>query len=608
MSVYSTKYDLSYWKLTLPVDSTGGINGTAVEVKSLENYDNPKYFTRGSDGAMVFTAMPEGATTSGSKYPRSELREMKGSERAAWNLKEGGTMTATLKIDQAPEKNDGTPGKMVVGQIHGKDEELVRLYWDAGKVYFVNDRAAGTGKETIFNLYDAQGKTPDVSLHEKFSYRIEAYGKELLVEVYADGKTYSSKTAINDVWQTDQFYFKAGVYLGVNETSAKGIGQVSFYALDLAHVKGEGLDGLILDNVTPPPPVVDPPKPQEPPKPPKPQDPPPPAPKPQTPPAGDTKPTFEGTDKADTLKGTAKADKLYGNDGNDVITGGEGKDWIRGGKGSDIFVYNSLKDAGDTIADFTKGDKINIASIVKTFTNHGNVSSLYSLVDLKNHGFVQIKSLADGDTAIYIDADGSKGSGKAVLLATLLDSGDALNSADAFILGEPGTKPPVTPANPLTLIGKDANDTLTGGTGADVLKGNNGNDTLYGGRGDDSLWGNNGNDILIGGEGKDWLKGGDGKDTFKFTDIKDIGDIIEDFRVGEKIDIAALVDNFSNGGKDMSFNQLKANQFITIKNIGENVNEIYVDTDGAKGASKAALLATVFGDDDLVASSNAFTV
>lgn len=45
------------------------------------------------------------------KYPRSELREMDAEERAAWHLSEGGTLTATLKIDAVPTRDDGSPGR-----------------------------------------------------------------------------------------------------------------------------------------------------------------------------------------------------------------------------------------------------------------------------------------------------------------------------------------------------------------------------------------------------------------------------------------------------------------------------------------------------------------
>ena len=66
----SGNFDLSQWKITLPVDSGGTFVGTAVEVQNLINYSNANYFYTASDGAMVFRAPVEGATTSGSAYAR----------------------------------------------------------------------------------------------------------------------------------------------------------------------------------------------------------------------------------------------------------------------------------------------------------------------------------------------------------------------------------------------------------------------------------------------------------------------------------------------------------------------------------------------------------
>ncbi|MBM1173036.1 polysaccharide lyase family 7 protein [Microvirga arabica] len=231
----SGNFSLSDWKITLPIDSFGTISGTATEIKSLSGYQHSSYFYTASDGAMVFYAPVDGATTSGSKYARSELREMKGVAKAAWSLNEGGLLNATLEVDQAPIRFDGSAGRVVVGQIHGQNDELVRLYWENGSVYFVNDRAGSHNSETTFKLTNSIGQTPNVSLNERFSYIIDAKGDDLKVSVLADGQTYSSSTRINDVWDTDTFYFKAGTYLGVNETQGFGAGQTSFYALDFTH-------------------------------------------------------------------------------------------------------------------------------------------------------------------------------------------------------------------------------------------------------------------------------------------------------------------------------------------------------------------------------------
>ncbi|MBF9195693.1 polysaccharide lyase family 7 protein [Microvirga terrestris] len=227
-------FDLSNWKITLPVDANGGISGTAVEVKNLSTYQNSKYFYTAADGAMTFMAPVEGATTSGSSYARSELREMNGTANAAWNLQTGGFMSATLEVDAAPNR-EGMGGRVIVGQIHGKNDELVRLYWENGKLYFANDQAGSSNSETKFYFVNASGQQPSVSLDERFSYTINAKGDTLEVTVFADGEIYKSVSKINSVWQSDSFYFKAGAYLGANETNGTGYGQTSFYALSFNH-------------------------------------------------------------------------------------------------------------------------------------------------------------------------------------------------------------------------------------------------------------------------------------------------------------------------------------------------------------------------------------
>jgi Ca2+-binding RTX toxin-like protein len=231
----SGNFNLTRWKIGLPIDVNGAYVGTATEVKHLIGYQHPTYFYTGPDGAMTFAAPVEGSTTSGSNYARSELLEMNGTARAAWNLEQGGFMTATLEIDRAPIKFSGVAGRIVIGQIHGLDNELVRLYWENGRIYFVNGLAGATNVSTTFNLTNANGQQPNVSLDEQFSYTIHAKNNDLLVSVEADGQTYTSVTRINDIWDTDVFYFKAGAYLGVNETQGTGWGQTSFYGLSVNH-------------------------------------------------------------------------------------------------------------------------------------------------------------------------------------------------------------------------------------------------------------------------------------------------------------------------------------------------------------------------------------
>ena len=65
--------------------------------------------------------------------------------------------------------------------------------------------------------------------------------------------------------------------------------------------------------------------------------------------------TIMGTNKADTLTGTTQNERLVGLLARDILTGGGG---------DDIFGYNSLSEAGDTITDFSVGDRFDISQVL----------------------------------------------------------------------------------------------------------------------------------------------------------------------------------------------------------------------------------------------------
>ncbi len=413
-------FDLSNWKLTLPVDEDGDTDGTAIEIKLLEGYENDAFFYYADDGALVFKTSVDGATTKGSKYPRTELREMIDGERAAWTLDEGGTMTATLQVDAMPTKFDGASGRMVIGQIHGEDDELVRLYYEGGTVYFKNDQAGPDDKELRFELRNDSGETADIALNETFSYLIEARDNTLRVEVYADGETYSSVTPINSVWDSDTFYFKAGAYLNTNESQGTGYGQASFYGLDFSHTEGEGYDGLLdgtpagdqdLDGQI----VFDPPEPpyalpddddgqvEQP------------APTPDPEP----EPDDSANNVRDVFDGGSGDDVAYGYGGDDTLSGRDGKDTLFGGEGNDSVVGNGGDDTlyGDDGNDVLKGES--------------------------------------GDDYV----SGGRG-----------DDTVRGHAGDDILLGDEGND---------KLEGYEGSDTLIGGAGADILRGGDGADQFW---------------------------------------------------------------------------------------------------------------------------------
>lgn len=131
--------DLTAWKITIPFDSNGndGPTNNAAEVTqpALDSYELPGYFEVNSTGdAVVFTAHAGGATTSGSGYPRCELREMisDGSDEASWSSGSGKhTMFIRQKVLHLPVEKP----HVVVGQIHDDDDDVIVFRLEGSKLF-----------------------------------------------------------------------------------------------------------------------------------------------------------------------------------------------------------------------------------------------------------------------------------------------------------------------------------------------------------------------------------------------------------------------------------------------------------------------------------------
>lgn len=566
MAYNSDNFNLKDWKITLPVDSSGGTGGTAVEVQNLIGYES-QYFYDAPDGAMVFVAKADGATTSGSNYARCELREMNPDDtRAAWKLSTGGTMTATLEVDSVPTLSGGTPGKVVIGQIHGQDQELIRLYWENGKVYFKNDQAGSSNTELKFTFANSSGQEPSIALNERFSYMIDARGDTMKVNIYADGQVYSSVTKINSVWQSDTFYFKAGVYLGVNETQGSGTGQTSFYGLDFSHTPGGGMGGLISIPTPDPEPTPEPT----------------PAPTPgpiagktiagtsdndtltgtsgdDTIKAGGGSDTAKGGDGKDLIYGEGGYDKLYGEGGNDTINGDAGNDTLDGGAGNDVLNGGTGTDTltggdgDDTLNGGAGTDKATGGIGNDTFTAAKGDGAL-TITDFNGDrmivkGFSASELAASKLTQSGTDAVLQMSDGSLITFSNLKTSQLTATNLLAEVNGklvalmEPSTPAPEptpeptpapTPAPEPTpeptpaptpaptsapapeagaIVGTSGDDYLMGTHEINAIYGRDGNDKIYGRDKDDKLYGENGNDMLDGGWHNDTLNGGAGNDV-----------------------------------------------------------------------------------------------
>lgn len=99
--------------------------------------------------------------------------------------------------------------------------------------------------------------------------------------------------------------------------------------------------------------------------------------------------------------GTGKRDSLVGTAGRDQITGGVGGDTLTGGAGADQFIYNSVRDAGDTITDFTIGsDQLVLTQLLDSLVPGGYNGN--AIAD----GYIRVISMGGG-ARIQLDQNGT---------------------------------------------------------------------------------------------------------------------------------------------------------------------------------------------------------
>lgn len=160
------RFDLKFWKLTLPLDDNDDGKVDEVGVRALQDFSHPDFFYLDADGNLVFTAPNKAQTTSGSTNTRSELRQMlRGRNKSIkthdpknnFSLKAhrgsklfamiGGQLEATLKVLHVARHARHTTKRaaysVVVGQIHAdKDQDVIN-----------SGRGFGWGNEPIKVYY-----------------------------------------------------------------------------------------------------------------------------------------------------------------------------------------------------------------------------------------------------------------------------------------------------------------------------------------------------------------------------------------------------------------------------------------------------------------------
>lgn len=194
-----------------------------VEIRQpqLQTYEYAPYFwTDGTDG-VVFNAPANGATTSGSENPRSELREMVpgGGQEISWNSAVGThTMELVLKISKRPTRSDGM-NPVVCAQIHGEDDDVTVARLHGPDLLATNGDDIPLGNVLIDNyVLGTVFRLKMVATAAGVSYFVDDVLK-LTVPVTDPG-----------------CYFKAGCYTQANPSNGgAGEGEVHIYSLRVTH-------------------------------------------------------------------------------------------------------------------------------------------------------------------------------------------------------------------------------------------------------------------------------------------------------------------------------------------------------------------------------------
>jgi hypothetical protein len=155
-------FNLTTFGLQLPLSNgKGGV--TQILQPALNSYRSAYFYTDPKDQSMVFWCPENGATTSGSSFPRSELRE-----EIDFDLSGRHVINATVAVAAA----NSTTASVTIGQAHvdgisGHCSIFVELMWTSGAVIaHLRDKACN-------NVIRAVGK---YALGEWISYAIVVDG------------------------------------------------------------------------------------------------------------------------------------------------------------------------------------------------------------------------------------------------------------------------------------------------------------------------------------------------------------------------------------------------------------------------------------------------
>jgi Alginate lyase len=212
--------NLTGWKLQTPVDNgKGGV--VEISEPELDTFNSSFFYVK--DNYVTFAVPENGAHTSGSSFPRSELRELY--QFFVTKNTETHIINATAIV-----LADGSLHKTAIGQIHGTNQGhcsiVVELEWFKGDIIAnLRDEACGSLRFTVGTGY---------KIGDEINYIMTVKGTTVTVATDRGSMRPYSYTW----WSSNPYpaYFKAGNYLQSSGSSASIIAEVQLLNLVTTHL------------------------------------------------------------------------------------------------------------------------------------------------------------------------------------------------------------------------------------------------------------------------------------------------------------------------------------------------------------------------------------
>jgi len=216
----SAVLDLSGWKLTLPYNTARKGDPDEVVQPELATFQDPTcFYTSNSGDAVLFRASCAGLGTENSKFPRSELREMKagGKDEIYWSTNDG--LSHVMEIEQAITHTPDVKQHVVCAQIHDKEDDVMMVRLEKSKLFIER------------NDLDDVPLDSDYHIGDRFKLRIATGDGHIKV-------WYNDELKMDWEVSRKSSYFKAGCYTQSNVQKGdrpEAYGEVAIYRLQVTH-------------------------------------------------------------------------------------------------------------------------------------------------------------------------------------------------------------------------------------------------------------------------------------------------------------------------------------------------------------------------------------